>query len=92
MELVDFAPNQFVYRVRARAATSLVFPLRMRVGVDEWKVTGLRPGSRNGKLAIDVPPGEHELVMTYRPRFLMAGAATSTATAIALVFILWLRD
>ena len=91
-ELVDVGPDRVVYRVRARVASNLVFPLRMRVGTDLWKVDGMPSGSRDGKLALDLPPGERELVMTYRPRFLLSGAATSAATVVVLGLTWWRRE
>jgi len=92
VKLVEFEPNRIVYHATATTATSLDFPLRNRAGTDEWKVEGLRPGSRGGVLALDLPPGESELVMTYRPRFLVAGFATSAATLALLGATRWWRE
>jgi len=91
-ELRGVLASGFVYQVQARTPTTLVFPLRMRRGVDDWNANGLRPGSRGGKLALDLPAGDRELVIAYRPRFLVAGSATSAATLLMLGITWWRRD
>ncbi|NQZ99603.1 MAG: hypothetical protein HRU01_24095 [Myxococcales bacterium] len=84
-ELASFAPNTLIYRVHARGAGTLELPLRQRG--DEWTIDGWPAYSRGGRLAVDVTQGRHELVLTYRPRFAFAGAATSTCAWIAVAFL-----
>ena len=82
-ELVGFQPNRVVYRVRATRPARLEFPLRMREGTAEWRVEGLTPGSRNGRLVLDLPLGERDLIMTYQPKWSVVGAATSATSLLA---------
>ncbi len=85
--LHEFAPNRLVYRARAQRETRIVFPFRLGVGTDEWRVDGLPAFSERGKLALDIPPGEREIVMTYRPQLFHSGLVISAASAIALIAI-----
>lgn len=79
-ELVDFAPNRLVYRVRARRATELALPLRYGTRSAEWQVEGLPTRPRDGKLAIQVPVGERDVVLHYRPPLFRAGLSLSAAS------------
>jgi hypothetical protein len=79
-ELVGFAPNRLVYRVDARRATELALPLRYGTWSAEWQVEGLPTRERGGKLAIQVPAGERDLVLHYRPPLFREGLALSAAT------------
>ncbi len=79
-ELIGFAPNRLVYRVRAQRAAELELPMRHGTWAPEWRVDGLPARSRNGKLAIRVPPGERDVVLRYRPPLFEAGLALSAAT------------
>lgn len=83
-ELVEFAPNRLVYRVTAERRARIVFPFRYGKGTPEWRVDGLPAQDWGGKLALDVPPGERDIVMVYRPRFLYTGLVVSAAS------LLWL--
>jgi hypothetical protein len=84
-ELREFAPNRLVYRVVAESEARIVFPFRLGEGTHEWRVDGLPASSERGKLAIDVPPGEHDISMIYRPRLFYPGIAITTASVLALV-------
>ncbi len=89
-ELVEFAPNRFVYRTRAVAPGRVVFPFRWGVGSPEWQVAGLLTTSERGKLAVDLPAGERDLVMTYRPKYFGAGIAVSVLTLVGVCGgVLW---
>jgi hypothetical protein len=87
VELHEFAPNRLVYRARARRETRIVFPFRLGEGTDEWRVDGLPALTERGKLALDVPPGEREIAMIYRPQLFHLGLVITAASAIALVAI-----
>jgi hypothetical protein len=84
-ELRGFAPNRLVYRARAESETRIVFPFRQRPGSGEWRVDGLPALSERGKLAVDVPPGEREIVMIYRPPLFHPGLGVTAASVLALV-------
>jgi hypothetical protein len=90
--LREFAPNRLVYRVVASEDTRVVLPIRYakgarahdRAGEDpgaaEWDVAGGRALSDDGKLAVEVPRGEHDIELRYRPRMFRTGAAVSVAS------------
>jgi hypothetical protein len=94
--LHEFAPNRLVYRVVAKEDTRVALPVRYAkgarqrqsrgedLGVAEWRVEGFPPAAENGKLAIDVTAGEHEVAIRYRPRWLRAGMLTSAGSLLAL--------
>ena len=88
-ELREFAPNRLLYRVEAQRAAQVVLPLRFGprgAREAEWQVESeagaWRPLEHEGRLALEVPPGEHEVVLQYRPPGLRAGAALSLASAL----------
>ena len=83
-ELQAFAPNRLVYRVEAERPTRVVLPLRFGKRSAEWQVDGLLPVSDGERLAVDVPAGEREVVLRFRPPYLRAGAAVSVATLLLL--------
>jgi hypothetical protein len=91
-DLREFAPNRLVYRISARREMRIVFPFRLGEGTDEWRVDGLPAMTERGKLALDVPPGEREIVMTYRPKLFYPGIVITAASAIALAAILFWRS
>jgi hypothetical protein len=104
-ELREFAPNRLLYSVEARRVAQVVLPLRFgRRGAPEaeWQVESKagpeagawRPLEQGGRLALEVPPGEHEVVLHYRPPGLRAGAALSLACGLlcgALALWRWRR-
>jgi hypothetical protein len=88
-ELREFAPNRLLYRVEASRATQVVLPVRFgRRGAREaeWEAESeagaWRPLEREERLVLEVPPGEHEVVLRYRPPGLRAGAALSLGSAL----------
>jgi hypothetical protein len=88
-ELREFAPNRLRYGVEADGAARVVLPVRFgRRGAREaeWQAESeagaWRPLEQGGRLALEVPPGEHEVVLRYRPPGLLAGAALSFGTAL----------
>jgi uncharacterized membrane protein YfhO len=101
--LHEFSPNRWVYRVTAKEAVRIVFPLRYAKnarerqrrgedpGVSDWRVAGLPAVAEDGKLAVDVPPGTRDVVLSYRPRFFGVGAAASAASLLALGVVMWPR-
>jgi len=90
--LREFAPNAMVFRVVAREDGRAVFPVRFaknarkrqRRGEDpgspEWFVEGFEPIAADGKLAVEVPAGERDVAIAYRPRGFRTGIAISIAT------------
>jgi hypothetical protein len=86
-ELREFEPNRLVYHLRAVRRERIAFPFRYGKGAPEWRIDGLPAISHRGKLAVDVPPGERDIVMTYRPRYFHAGVTTTALTLAGLA--LW---
>jgi hypothetical protein len=87
-ELVDFAPNRLVYHAIATRDSRVRFPFRLGEQTREWRVDGLPALTDRGKLAIDIPAGERDIVMIYRPEYFYAGAGTTAATLMVLfVFV-----
>jgi hypothetical protein len=98
--LREFAPNRWVYRVTAKGAARMVFPLRYAKnagerqrrgedpGASDWLVEGLSAVAEDGKLAVDVPPGTRDVVLSYRPRFFRAGAVASAASLLGLCVVM----
>jgi hypothetical protein len=84
-ELRDFAPNRLVYRVVAAREARIVFPFRLGEGTDEWRVDVLPAATERGKLAVDVPPGERDISMIYRPQLFAPGIAVTSGSVLALV-------
>jgi hypothetical protein len=84
-ELREFAPNRLVYRVVATRDARIVFPFRLGEGTDEWRLDGLPAATERGKLAVDVPPGERDISMTYRPQLFYPGITVTAASALVLV-------
>ena len=89
-ELQAFAPNRLVYRTRAERPGRIVFPFRYGRGAAEWRVEGptgaaKRAVSEGGKLAVDLPAGEGDIVMVYQPRFFNAGWVTSALTLLIVL-------
>jgi len=88
-ELREFAPNRLLYGVEAQRAVQVVLPLRFGprgAREAEWQVESeagaWRHLEQGGRLALEVPPGEHEVMLHYRPPGLRAGAALSLASAL----------
>jgi hypothetical protein len=94
-ELREFGPNRLLYGVEAQRAAQVVLPLRFgpgEAGEAEWQAGVWKAFERDGRLAFEVPPGEHELLLRYRPPGLHAGAALSLASALLCgVFAVWRR-
>jgi hypothetical protein len=94
--LESFAPNAMEFRVVARAPSRAVLPVRFAKGaraaqrrgedpgVPEWQVEGFEPVADDGKLAVDVPAGEHVVTIRYRPRGFRAGLGISLASCVFL--------
>jgi len=91
VELRGFAPNRLVYRASAKRETRIVFPFRLGEDTDEWRVDGFPAMSERGKLAIDIPPGEREIVMIYRPQLFHPGSVITAASVFALIATLFWR-
>jgi hypothetical protein len=91
--LREFAPNRLVVGVSSVGGGRVVLNLEQPEGRGGWRVEGLPALSHRGKfLALEIPPGERDIVMTYAPRYFRAGAAVSAATLLGLALSgLWTR-
>jgi hypothetical protein len=92
-ELREFSPNRLVYAVEASEAAEVVLPLRFGRDAVEWEVEagGWRPFEREGRLALEVPQGEHEVALRYRPPGLWAGVVVSLMSALVCGALAWRR-
>jgi hypothetical protein len=89
-ELREFAPNRLRYGVEASRAAQVVLPLRFGRRGAEWEAGDWRALEHEGRVAFEVPAGEHEILLRYRPPGLWAGAGLSLGSAI-LCCVLVLR-
>jgi hypothetical protein len=81
-------PNTFRAHVLLHAATQLSFNQNFARGFvsDHGTLT-----ETNGLLALDLPAGEHELTVRYRPAELAPSAAVSCMGVLILLLLLRLR-
>ena len=83
--LSRFEPNQLAYEVSALRPALVVLPLRFGPRAVEWEAHPFAPVAHEGKLAIEVPAGRHEVALRYRPPWLREGLAVSAATGALLL-------
>jgi hypothetical protein len=83
--LAEFAPNRLVYAVEAERAARVALPLRFGPRGAEWDAAPFAPVEQDGKVAIEVPAGAHQVALRYRPPLLRAGLGASAATAALLL-------
>jgi hypothetical protein len=85
--LSRFEPNLLVYEVTALLPARVVLPLRFGAREAEWEAKPFAPIAHEGKVAIDVPVGEHEIALRYRPPWLRTGLGVSAATCALLLAV-----
>jgi hypothetical protein len=90
-QLSDFAPNRFVYSVDAPAAAHVVLPLRHGAGAREWSVEGAELDADNQWLALRVPPGRAQAVLTYHAPGLVLGSSVSALAWLACLGVVVAR-
>lgn len=83
-----WTPNEITLRVRAWVRTSVLINQNYHRA---WRSNVGTVYARDGQLAIEVPAGEHRIVIRYRDRLLRTGVAISIATLLALL-VLGFRD
>jgi hypothetical protein len=88
--LAGSSPNRFRYEIRAERPARIALPLRFGSRGAEWETGAFRPLAQDGRLALEVPAGAHEVELAYRPPWLRAGIALSAA-ALALLLALGAR-
>jgi hypothetical protein len=85
--LSRFEPNQLAYEVTALRPARVVLPLRFGPRAAEWEAHPYELLSHDGRVAIEVPAGTHEIALRYRPPWLRAGLGASAATLALLVAV-----
>lgn len=89
--LVAFAPNRLAYGYDAVKPARFVLPLRSEP--DEWRVEGTEASvsAEDGWLVVAVPEGAGEVVLLYRPRGFLFGAAVSAVSVVFCAVFLLVR-
>jgi len=88
--LVKFTPERFTVVVKSKHGAVLVLRDEAIYSA-QWRVSGGRLSSRQGHLAVIVPPGERTAIIVFAPRYWHLGLAVSTLTALAAVIWVWLE-
>jgi hypothetical protein len=79
-----WTPNRIVVAVRLTRAARLRVNQNWHPG---WRASVGTVVSDDGALAVDLPPGEHEVVLRFVPTSAMAGIAVTVAALVALVLL-----
>lgn len=87
VEQTDWSPNRMHFRLSLRRASRLVVNQNHHPG---WRASGGTVTNHEGLLAVEVPPGETEVRLTFRPRSAVVGFTVSLLTGLAL-FITYRR-
>ncbi|MFH1811045.1 MAG: hypothetical protein ABIJ09_20055 [Pseudomonadota bacterium] len=87
VQLKRWSPNQHTLRVRLSAAGRVLLNQNNLGG---WHVDGpadARVVNQNGLLGVDLPAGEHDVVLFYRPRYFGTGVLMTAATVLGLIAV-----
>jgi hypothetical protein len=80
VDLIESAPNRFVYRVSTPVRALGILPLRWGKSRVEWELDEGEPLNPLGRLAVVVGPGESRVGMTFRPPLRWAGVGVFALT------------
>lgn len=81
---VSWSPNQIVVRASMASAGRLMVNQNWHPG---WRASVGTVVSDDGLLAVDLPPGERDVTISFRPRSALAGGAVTAAALAALVLL-----
>lgn len=81
---VSWSPNAIVVDVSMASAGRLLVNQNWHPG---WRASAGTVVSDEGLLAVDLPAGERELVLSFRPMSAIAGGATTLVALVALVVL-----
>jgi hypothetical protein len=81
VERLDWSPNRIALRVVAHRPAQLLVNQNWHPG---WRSSVGEVVSREGLLAVDLPAGEHDVVLRYLPRAGLGGGIVSFAGLLAL--------
>ncbi|MBC7172521.1 MAG: hypothetical protein H5U40_08855 [Polyangiaceae bacterium] len=79
-----WSPNRIALRVHAKRAARVLINQNWHPG---WRASHGRVVSHEGLLAVDVPPGDHAVVVRYLPRSALGGALVSLAGLAGLLLV-----
>lgn len=80
--LVSFTPNRMHYHIESKRPVRAVLPLRYGRRSAEWRVDGAEPFAAGERLAVAVPRGTTEVIVSYRPPGMRTGLALSLASVV----------
>lgn len=87
VERKAWSPNRITLAVTLEKDAKLLVNQNWHPG---WRASVGEVSSERGLLAVALPKGTHELVLTFRPRAAVAGGMGSLAALVAAIAILWL--
>jgi hypothetical protein len=79
--LLSWSPNGFIFHVSSNEKSRLVINQNSWPG---WRSSRGVLTRHEGLLAVDLPPGEHDVAVTYLPRSFLLGVLTFLATVAGL--------
>jgi hypothetical protein len=81
---VSWSPNRIVVRASLRRPTRLLVNQNWHPG---WRSSAGTVVADDGLLAVDLPEGEHEVTLSFRPRSAVAGGAVTLVALGSLVLL-----
>lgn len=85
---VSWSPNEIVVHASMRSTGRLLVNQNWHPG---WRSSVGAVVSEDGLLAVDLPPGEHDVKLSFRPRSVLAGGAVSLVALGGLVLLVLLE-
>ncbi|HVJ94129.1 MAG TPA: hypothetical protein VM580_30280 [Labilithrix sp.] len=81
---VTWSPNELVVHASMSSAGTLVVNQNWHPG---WRASVGSVVSYEGLLAVELPPGEHDVTLRFRPRSSLVGAAVSLVALVSLLML-----
>ncbi len=83
---VSWSPNRIVVRANVSRPARILVNQNWHPG---WHASLGKVTSNDGLIAVDIPPGDHEVELRFRPWSTIAGAGVTLASLIMLVALGW---
>jgi len=84
----QYTPNQFTVAVRSPVTAHLVLIGEREDRKRNWRIAGGAIESIEGRVAVRLDPGEHEVLFRYTPRFFRLGLTLSALTLLTGMVLL----